>query len=141
MLGFFETSFMAYQLPSTKPVSPNPVDLGTRVMPDPSPVVTQYSNPSSEHPAFFSCLIQKAYTSDIKTLKCFATDGANILFYNWDDQGIERNWTDLQVENGMRSNEFFLIGSGLNSVEVMHLVIDDNLSAIRVDKSEILKDC
>ena len=55
LVAFLETSIMVYKLPSDKPIYPAPVDLGTRVMPVPNAVVTQFGNPSTQNPAFFAC--------------------------------------------------------------------------------------
>jgi len=77
MIGFLETSIMVYQLPSDKPISPAPIDLGTRVMSVPSAAVTQFGNPSTQNPSYFACHLQMKYGSSIKTLNCFITDGTS----------------------------------------------------------------
>lgn len=141
LIGFFETSLMVYQLPATKPMSPNAIDLSTRVMTDPNPVVTQFPNPSSESPGYLTCFIQKKFDSKKKTLMCVITDGTQIYQFDFVDDGSERDWTDLQIENGMKGSEFYLIGSGRRTVEVMYLVIDSFNQKISIEKSDVLKDC
>ncbi len=132
---------MIYQLPSNKPINPQTIDLATRVMPEPTPVVTMFPNPSAFTPAYFSCFIQKAYGANIKTLKCIVSDGSNLIGYAWDDQGIERDWTDIQLESGMNKNAFYLIGSGRKEVVVMYLVLDNENFVIKIANQETLTNC
>lgn len=86
MVGFLETSIMVYLLPSNKPISPAPIDLGTRVLAVPSAAVTQFGNPSTQTPNYFVCHLQMKYGTDIKTLNCFVTDGVSANSFQWDDQ-------------------------------------------------------
>jgi hypothetical protein len=141
LFAFFETSYMVYQLPDTKPLNPSPIDLGTRIMAEPSPVVTMYANPSSKTPGYLTCFIRKDYGSSEKKLKCILSDGTQTGFYDWQDDGVTRDWTDMQIENGMTSTEFYLIGSGGKDVEVLYLFVDNFNQVITIKKTDKLTKC
>ena len=141
MIGFLETSIMVYLLPSSKPISPDPIDLGTRVLPIPAASVTQFGNPSTQNPNYFACHLQLKYGSTIKTLNCFVTDGVSANSFAWDDQQLEKDWSELQLERGLDSKSFYVVGSGGGTVEVIRLLLDTDNFIIKVDRSEVLSNC
>jgi hypothetical protein len=128
---------MAYILPSDKPISPSPVDLGTRVLSEPSPVVTVFQNSGATY-GYFTCFFQRKYSQMAVSLNCIVTDGQTVYQYAWNDPAGDRQWKDMQIQNGMDSNHFYLIGISDSKVDVLYIFVDNQNSIIKIDKQETL---